>query len=142
MKNQLSLILLLISFGASATEIQGTLMLRGTVKTNVTINSVKSVCKLKVEKVKNLLQEDSFGNPGYQAKIVISLNGRDLERNLKVKFDKELTIVNLHLEKSVRRVKDFDYASIEEAVTVTIDEEGRIVNTTFPYQQQTVKCNF
>lgn len=142
MKTKLILLLSLISIGANATEIQGTLMLKGTLKTDIVVNGVKSVCKLKVEKVKNLLEEDSFGNPGYQARIQISLDGRDFERSIKVKMDKDLTVVNLHLEKNLRKVRDLEYFSIAENTKVTIDTEGRIVSTTFPYQGQTIKCNF
>lgn len=142
MKTKLILLLSLISVGANATEIQGTLMLKGTLKTDIMVNGVKSVCKLKVEKVKNLLEEDSFGNPAYQARIQISLDGRDFERSIKVKMDKDLTVINLHSEKNRRQVQDLEYFSIAENTKVTIDTEGRIVSTTFPFQGQTIKCNF
>ena len=142
MKTKLILLLSLISVGANATEIQGTLMLKGTLKTDIMVNGVKSVCKLKVEKVKNLLEEDSFGNPAYQARIQISLDGRDFERSNKVKMDKDLTVINLHSEKNRRQVQDLEYFSIAENTKVTIDTEGRIVSTTFPFQGQTIKCNF
>lgn len=142
MKKQLILFLSLISVGAVANEIQGTLMLKGSLKTNIMVNGVKTVCKFKVEKVKNLLEEDSFGNPGYSARVQISLDGRDIERGIKVKLDKDLTVTNLHLEKNLRQVKDFEYVSTADNVKVTIDEEGRIVSTSFPFQQQTIQCNF
>lgn len=142
MKMLIVLFFLSFSIGANATEIQGTLMLKGAVKTNLLVSGVKCVCKLKVEKVKNLLEEDNFGNPSYQARIQISLEGRDFERNVKVKFEKELTVINLHLEKNLRRVKDLEYFSLADNIKVTIDSEGRIINTTFPYQQNTIQCNF
>jgi len=142
MKKQLIVLLSLISVGAFANEIQGTLMLKGSLKTKITVNGVASVCRLKVEKVKNLLEEDSFGNPGYQARVKISLDGHDLERDIKVKLDKDITVINLHLEKDLRRIKDLEYISTEENIKVNIDTEGRIVSTTFPYQQQTITCNF
>ena len=142
MKNQLILFLSLISAGAFANDIQGTLMLKGSLKTKITVNGVASVCRLKVEKVKNLLEEDSFGNPGYQARVQISLDGRDLERDIKVKLDKNITVINLHLEKGLRRIKDLEYISSEENIKLNIDSEGRIVSTIFPYQLQTITCNF
>ena len=142
MKNQLILFLSLISAGAFANDIQGTLMLKGSLKTKITVNGVASVCRLKVEKVKNLLEEDSFGNPGYQARVQISLDGRDLERDIKVKLDKDITVINLHLEKDLRRIKDLEYISSEENIKLNIDSEGRIVSTIFPYQLQTITCNF
>jgi hypothetical protein len=142
MKKQLIVLLSLISVGAFANEIQGTLMLKGSLKTKIMVNGVSSVCRLKVEKVKNLLEEDNFGNPGYQARVKISLDGHDLERDIKVKLDKDITVINLHLEKDLRRIKDLEYISSEENIKVNIDTEGRIVSTTFPYQQQTITCNF
>ena len=142
MKKQLIVLLSLISVGAFANEIQGTLMLKGSLKTKITVNGVASVCRLKVEKVKNLLEEDSFGNPGYQARVQISLDGRDLERDIKVKLDKNITVINLHLEKGLRRIKDLEYISSEENIKLNIDSEGRIVSTIFPYQLQTITCNF
>ncbi len=142
MKNQLILFLSLISAGAFANEIQGTLMLKGSLKTKITVNGVSSVCRLKVEKVKNLLEEDSFGNPGYQARVKISLDGHDLKRDIKVKLDKDITVINLHLEKGLRRIKDLEYISSEENIKLNIDSEGRIISTIFPYQQQTITCNF
>ncbi|MBA2403279.1 MAG: hypothetical protein H0V66_00795 [Bdellovibrionales bacterium] len=142
MKMQLIALLTLISASAMATEIQGTLMLKGTLKTKIVVNGVKTVCKIKVEKVKNLLEEDSAGNPAYQAKIQISLDGNDLERGVKVKLDKELTVINLHSDKDVRTVKDLDYFSSAEKVKVTIDSEGRLLSTSFPFQSQTIQCNF
>ena len=142
MKKQLIVLLSLISVGAFANEIQGTLMLKGSLKTKITVNGVASVCRLKVEKVKNLLEEDSFGNPGYQARVQISLDGRDLERDIKVKLDKNITVINLHLEKGLRRIKDLEYISSEENIKLNIDSEGIIVSTIFPYQLQTITCNF
>lgn len=132
----------LASLSAMATEIQGTLMLKGTLKTKIVVNGVKTVCKFKVEKVKNLLEEDSFGNPGYQVKIQISLDGNDFERGVKVKLDKELTVINLHTVAEGKQVKDLDYFSTAEKVKVTIDSEGRLLSTSFPFQTQTITCNF
>ena len=135
-------ILALISLGAHAQEIQGTLMLKGALKTKIVVNSVKTTCKLKVEKVRNLLEEDQFGNPGYQARVQISLDGSDFERNIKVKHDKELTVINMHTVDGLKTVKDFDYFNEAEKVKVVIDDGGRLVSTTFPYQSQSITCKF
>jgi hypothetical protein len=142
MKKLLIVSLSLISIGAIANEIKGTLMLKGSLKTKIVVNGVKTVCKIKVEKVKNLLEEDSFGNPGYQAKVQISLDGNDMERSIKVKYDKDLTVTNMHTEGDVRTVKDLDYFSPTDKIKVTIDSEGRLVGTSFLYQQKTILCNF
>lgn len=132
----------MISLTAGAQEIQGTLMLKGSLKTKITVNNVKSLCRLKIEKIKNLMDEDSMGNPGYQVRIKLNLDGSDLEKNLKVKVDKDITVTNMHFEGNVRKVKDFDYLNTTEKVTVKIDDEGRVLSTTFPFESQTITCKF
>ena len=136
--------IILISFSATlfAHEIEGTLMLKGSLKTKITVNGVKTTCRLKVEKVKNLLEEDDFGNPAYQARVDISLDGNDIERGVRVKFDKELTVINLHQEGSVKKVKDLEYFAPGEKVKVLIDQEGRLVSTTFVFASQNITCVF
>jgi hypothetical protein len=135
-------VLLLISSTLVAHEIQGTLMLKGALKTKVMVNGVKTICKLKVEKVKNLLEEDDFGNPAYQARIDISLDGSDLERGIRVKYAKELTVNNLHQEGAVKKVKDLEYFSAVDKVKVLIDQQGRLVETSFAYGSQLITCVF
>ncbi len=142
MKNLLLASLALISVGSFANEIQGTLMLKGSLKTKINVNSVSTVCKIKVDKIKNYLQEDDFGNPGYEAKAEISLDGNDLDRKIKVRFSKEFTIINFHTLNGTHLVKDFDYVNEKEKVAVVIDEGGYIVSTTFPYGKQTINCKF
>lgn len=142
MKKLILILVSLVSLSVAAAEIRGTLMLKGSLKTKITLKTIPTTCKLKVDKVKNLLEEDSFGNPAYQAKIQISLDGSDIERNIKVKLDKTLTVINLHVEGQKSQVKDFDYFNTAENVKVTIDSEGRLVSTSFPYESQIVTCKF
>lgn len=142
MNKLLSTILIAFSSTVFAHEIEGTLMLKGSLKTKIVVNGVKSACRLKVEKVKNLLEEDDFGNPAYQAQVDISLNGNDMERGVRVKFDKELTVINLHQEGSVKKVKDLEYFATSEKVKIMIDQEGRLVSTTFAFGSQNITCVF
>lgn len=142
MKKILIALISLTSISSFAAPIEGTLMLKGSLKTKITVKNVKSVCKLKVDKVKNILEEDSFGNPGYSAKIEINLDGSDSERKIKVKVDKKVTVINMHTMDDVRQVKDFDYFNAEEKITLTIDSEGRIVSTSFPFEKQIITCKF
>jgi len=142
MNKLLSIILIAYSSAVFAHEIEGTLMLKGSLKTKIVVNGVKSTCRLKVEKVKNLLEEDDFGNPAYQARVDISLDGNDMERGVRVKFDKELTVINLHQEGSVKKVKDLEYFSTSEKVKIMIDQEGRLVSTTFAFGSQNITCVF
>ncbi len=130
------------SFSASAYEIKGTLMLKGALKTRIVVNTVKTTCKLKVEKVRNILDEDEFGNPGYQARVQISLDGVDWERELKVKYEKELVVVNMFQENGKKVVKDHEYRSEDGKVKVLINENGQLLETTFPFQNQIIKCEF
>lgn len=140
------IIAIVFSFAATAgfsQEIKGTLMLKGALKTKITVNTVPTTCKLKIEKVTNILtEEDSYGNPGYQAKIKITLDGSDFERSLKVKLDKELMIDNMHKVGDKKVVKDFEYKNAAGDVKVLIDDEGRLLETTFPYEKQTIRCVF
>lgn len=142
MKKILIALVSIASLSSFAAPIEGTLMLKGSLKTKITVKNVKSTCKLKVDKVKNILEEDSFGNPGYQAKVEISLDGSDLERNIKVKVDKKVTVTNMHSEGDVRQVKDLDYFNAEENIKVTIDSEGRLLSTSFPFEKQIITCKF
>lgn len=142
MKTIIIALITLASVTALANEIKGTLMLKGSLKTKIMVSGIKTVCKLKVEEVKNLLEEDAFGNPGYQVLINISLSGSDFESGRKVKMDKEFRITNMHTVNGVRMVKDLDYFSALERVSVKIDEQGRLVHTTFPYGHDSLRCEF
>src|SRR5690606_34295323 len=97
--------------------------------------------KVKVEKVKNLMQEDSYGNPAYNVRINLNLSGRDNERDLSVKFDRELWINNLFSVGNKTEVRDFDYAS-SDGVRMKIDSQGRIVNVVFPFNSKLITCSF
>ncbi len=142
MNKLLSIIIIAFSSNILAHEIEGTLMLKGSLKTKIMVNGVKTTCRLKVEKVKNLLEEDDFGNPAYQARVDISLDGNDLKRGVRVKFDKELIVINLHQEGSVKKVKDLEYFAPGEKVKIMIDQEGRLVSTTFAFGAQNITCAF
>lgn len=139
------IILLLAAYAlaaqANAHTIEGTLMLKGALKTKITVNNLKTTCKVKVEKVKNLLVEDSFGNPAYDVRASMSLDGSDFERNLSVKFDKEFRLNNLFTVGNGTEVRDLEYQSTEGA-TMLIDNQGRIKNATFPTQYGKISCAF
>jgi hypothetical protein len=138
----LAALIAITSISASAYEIKGTLMLKGSLKSKIVVNTVKTTCKLKIEKVTNILDEDEFGNPGYQARVQISLDGNDWERQIKVKYDKELMVVNMYSVNGKKTVSDNEYRSLDGSIKVMIDDEGRLLETTFPYQNQNIKCVF
>lgn len=142
MKNLFLALMTLTALTTHAHEIEGTLMLEGALKTKIMVNGIKTTCKLKVDKVKNLLEEDSFGNPAYQAKIKISLDGSDFQRGIKIKLDKDVLLTNLHNEGVVWKVRDLEYFNYADKVSVLINREGRLVSATLPYTNQMVTCKF
>lgn len=126
---------------ANAHVIEGTLVLKGAIKTKIVVNNLKTTCKVKVEKVKNLLEEDSFGNPAYDLKVNMSLDGSDFERNLSVKFDKDFKLNNLFKTETGSEVRDLEYFSADGA-TLNVDSEGRIKSASFPTQYGKISCAF
>lgn len=141
MKNLIIGTLAIISFSASAYMIEGTQMLKGTIKTKITVNSVTTTCRVQIEKVKNLMLEDSFGNPAYHVRADISLDGNDYARSLAVKYDKEVWFNNLFKTTTGTEVRDLDYFS-EDGSTIKIDRNGRLKVLKFPFQGQTISCLF
>ncbi len=136
MKSLLALILLMISTLASSYEIEGTQVLKGSLKTEIIIESIKTTCKIKIEDVKNLLEEDQYGNPGYKIKVDISLNGGEFLGPKKVKFDKTIFLTNLYQD----GVRDLEYFGSE--TTLKIKNDGRLSEVRFPYKYNTVICRF
>lgn len=141
MKNLIIGLVAAFSLSAFAHNIEGTLILKGTIKTKMVINTVKTTCKLKIEKVKNLLVEDSFGNPAYNVRANISLDGEDMERRISVKMDKEVWFNNLFTVGAGTEVRDLEYAAADGSKMV-IDSEGRIDSVSFLYNSRPINCAF
>ena len=131
----------LISSGAFAHEIQGTQVLEGSLKTKLFVNGVETTCKVKIEKVKNLMEEDSYGNPAYNILVSMSLSGNDYTRDLQVRYDKRTWMNNLFTAGSKTEVRDFDYASKDGSV-LKINGAGRLVSVGIPYNNRTITCAF
>ena len=130
---------LVLCLSAFARPIQGTLVLKGTLKTKIKVFNEKTTCKVKIEKVKNLLdQEDSFGNPAYQIRTRIELVG-----NEKIKYDREVVFINIFQTGTTSQVEDLKYfVKGEPATTMGVDEEGHIKQVTFVTQNQNIVCSF
>lgn len=126
---------------AQAHTIEGTLVLKGAIKTKIVVNNLTTTCKVKVEKVKNLMLEDSYGNPAYDVRVNMNLDGSDQERRRLVKFDKDFRLNNLFVVGTGTEVRDFEYQSAEGA-TMTIDGQGRIKNVSFPTPYGKINCAF
>lgn len=131
----------LVSLSSFAHTIEGTLILKGAIKTKLVVNNLKTTCKVKVEKVKNLLVEDSFGNPAYNVRVDVSLDGNNSERTQTVKYDKEIWFNNLFKTSNGTEVRDLEYASADGARMI-IDREGRLESVTFPSPYKTITCAF
>lgn len=141
MKNIILGLVAVVSLNASAHLIEGTQVLKGKIKTKIMVNTVKTTCSVKIEKVKNLMLEDSYGNPAYNVRAVVGLDGDDYQRGLSIKHDKELWFNNLFAAGTGTEVRDFDYKAADGS-TLKIDREGRIKSTSFPFQGRVISCSF
>lgn len=98
--------------------IQGTLVLKGRLKTD-RVDGSRQTCKIKIEEVKNLLLQDSFGNPAYKVLVAISVG----------KYQRTLWFNNLfQLESGTSIVKDLEYHASNAPHTMSINSQGRIKN--------------
>src|SRR5690606_929272 len=129
------------SVSAFAHEIQGTLILKGSLKTKIIVNNIKTDCKVKIEKVKNLREEDAYGNPGYTVKTNISLDGSDSKTSTKVKYSKTQQFINMLEDNGLKKVSDFDYVG-EDGSTMKINSQGRIKNVSFTCENKKITCAF
>lgn len=136
------IIFLLTLSSVYAHEIIGTQVLKGSKKTKVYINNVKTTCEVDVEKVRNLMEEDSFGNPAYKVRVTAELNGKDKKRKIKIKHKKEFQMINLHPDGEKSRVEDFRYISQEDGAEMEIDHDGRLRSFHFTFENQKISCLF
>lgn len=137
--------LLILAFtlsSAFAHEIIGTQVLKGSRKVDIRVNNIKTTCLVKVEKVRNLLEEDSFGNPAYQVRMQAELKGEDKKAKLKIAYKKEFQMINIFPDGEGTRVEDFKYFSKEGDAKMQIDSDGRLKNFSFPFEDQTINCLF
>lgn len=141
MKTLILLALALTIQAAFAHEIEGTQMLKGGRDTKIYVHDVKTKCSFDVEKVKNLMEEDSFGNPAYIVRVEMELSGKDKKKKIEIKFKKKFELTNLFKTASGSEVRDFDYASADGA-TLKIDRGGRVTEVNFPFETETINCLF
>lgn len=141
MKKLLIALAALSSATVFAHEIQGTLILKGSLKTKIVVNNVKTECRVKIEKVKNLREEDAYGNPGYTVKTNIALEGSDSKTSTKVKYSKTQQFINMLEVNGLKKVSDFDYVG-EDGSTMKIDSQGRIKNVAFTFENKKITCSF
>jgi hypothetical protein len=143
MKKIIAGILCALSMTASAHTIEGVLILKGKIKTKVTVEGVKSTCTVKVDKVKNLLEEDSYGNPAYNVKVEVNLSGSEKvgNRRVTVAYDRAIWFNNLFSDGRNSEVKDLEYHA-DGGAKMNIDKGGRIKQVSFQYNRKQVTCAF
>ncbi len=126
---------------AFAHSIEGTQVLEGSLKTKLIVSGIETTCKVKIDKVKNLMEEDSYGNPAYNILVRMELSGNDYERSIKVKYDKRSWMNNLFQVGSKTEVRDFEYKA-QDGSTLTINQSGRLVSASMLYQNKKITCTF
>lgn len=136
-----ALLLFFIATTASAHQITGTPILKGSLKTKIIVNTIETECRIKVEKVKNLLEEDSFENPAYNVRVEVALSGRDVKKKIEVKHNREYWFKNLFPNGSGTIVKDYEYFT-EDGSTLEIKTDGRLKTVQFPFEGRRITCNF
>jgi hypothetical protein len=135
------LIALAVSGLASAHEITGTPILKGSIKTKVVVDGLSANCKVKISKPRNLMVEDSYGNPAYTVNTEVSLDASNAERTSVISFSKYFTFTNIFTVGGKTEVRDFDYSS-QDGATLKIDSAGRLKAYSFNYNQKTITCSF
>ncbi len=139
---KLILLSFVLSTAATAHTIKGTLVLKGSLRTKVYVRGVETTCRVKVDKVKNILDEDSYGNPGYNVAIEITLDGRDEKRKITIKEEQKLNFTNFFVVGNTVEARDLSYIANNGAATLSIKEDGRLSKIQFPAQGQIVTCSF
>ncbi|WP_408098687.1 hypothetical protein ACJVC5_07175 [Peredibacter sp. HCB2-198] len=141
MKNIILAVMLMVS-AAYAHTIVGTPVLKGTLKTKLFVENVPSTCKVQIEKIWSSNNEDSYGNPGYHVRMDLNLSGYDMESGKTVKFDTKVMLSNMYTVGANRIVKDYEYATEDGKITLTIKTDGRLNSVSFPHKSQKVTCSF
>jgi hypothetical protein len=138
------IILSLISFSAFAGphDIEGTMVLKGSLKSKVSVNGVETTCRAEIKKVKNIIEEDSYGNPGYQVNLRVSLDGKDDKRKITIKADQDVIVKNFFQTGTTVEARDLSYADSASGVSMEIAHDGRIKSVKQTYQGSVVNCLF
>ncbi len=131
----------LLSASAFAQQITGVAVLKGSLKTKTRVNGISTTCKVKVDKVRNIMEEDAFGFPGYKVRIEASLEGKNEESKTVVKLDQVFNLTNFWTENGKVVAKDLEYFSTDGAL-LTIKPDGRLSSFTIPYNNQKITCAF
>lgn len=129
----LGLVSFLVVHNASAYVIKGTLPAKGSSsRTEIMLNGEKTVCRVKIDKIWNLKEEDAYGNPGYSVRVSMSLDASP-----KFRMSRDFFVSNMFAD----GVKDLEFSS-KEGAKMTINEKGVAVKATIPYNSALITCSF
>jgi plasmid maintenance system killer protein len=137
-----ALLFLALISSAFAHEIKGTLLLEGTLKSKTIVKGVKAHCEVEVNKVRNLMEQDSFGNPAYKAWVEMELKADDDKKKVKIKINKEYELTNLFKVGNKTEVRDYEYHSQGDEARLIMDEEGRVKSTILMHDGEALTCIF
>lgn len=141
MKKIIALSALFIMSSAFASDILGTQVLKGNLKTAIVVNGQPTACKVEIDNVKNMMEEDSYGNPAYKLQLEVKLVANEGKEGSKTLVKRSFNLNNLLVDGSTSTVRDFDYKSADGA-TMKINAEGRLVSVGFPFENQIIRCSF
>ncbi len=131
----------ILSGSVFAQNITGVAVLKGSLKTKTLVNDQSATCKVKVDKIRNIKEEDAYGFPGYKVTVEASLEGRNEKSELSVRMDQQFTLTNFWNVNGMTVAKDLDYFSVDGAF-LKIKPDGRLASFSFPYQNQKITCAF
>jgi hypothetical protein len=144
MKTTLLIAFALTAQAAFAHTIKGQAVRRGKAATVTFVNGVEVACEVKFDrdKIKNLLEEDRFGNPAYVVTASILTNSRD-RRALPLRETREIRFTNMHTDGGGKIVRDELYvAPTDPRARFTIDGSGNLRTITVPTSVGLVNCAF
>lgn len=132
------IVALLVSTVAQAHFIEGVQILPGKVSTKTRVNNVKTECTVEIGKVKNLMEEDQYGNPAFKVDVRIELDGGGVfaSGSKKIRFERKTMMTNMFED----GVRDLEFQGSE--MKLAINREGRLVSAAVPYLGGTAACQF
>ncbi len=137
MKTLLVAAIVFSSITTYAHKVEGVLILKGTLKTEVKLPGTKAKCKVKIGKTKNTLTEDKFGNPAYKVEIHVDFSAKSPRTKKEVEIDKTILMTNLFED----GVRDLEYTG--EGIVLKIDKDGYLDNVSIPtHEFGMVVCKF
>lgn len=131
----------LVTGTAFAQSITGVPVLKGALKTKTMVRGTSTNCKVKIDKIRNMKEEDSFGNPGYKVIVEVDLDGKNDKQETVVRYGKEFTLTNFWPENGQVVAKDFDYYS-DDGAFLTIKADGRLKSFSLNLDNQKITCSF